>query len=161
MRERLSFGLIVGLIVAFTWTAASAAPPGVLARHAVSLSVPAVPRHFTVLGAGDILLHQGLWRQGRADAAARGESGYDFDPIFASAKPRIEAADLAICHMETPYAPPNGPFKGFPVFSVPPSIATTIHDIGYDTCSTASNHALDDGEAGIDRTLSDLDKAGV
>jgi poly-gamma-glutamate capsule biosynthesis protein CapA/YwtB (metallophosphatase superfamily) len=162
MRERLSFGLIVGLIVAFTGTAASAAPHRpAAAPHAVSLSAPAVPRHFTVLGAGDILLHQGLWRQGRADAAARGESGYDFDPIFASAAPRIKAADLAICHMETPYAPPNGPFKGFPVFAVPPSIATTIHDVGYDTCSTASNHSLDDGEAGIDRTLTDLDKAGV
>jgi poly-gamma-glutamate capsule biosynthesis protein CapA/YwtB (metallophosphatase superfamily) len=120
-----------------------------------------VPRTFTVLGAGDILLHQGLWRQGQADAKKAGRKGYYFDPIFASAEPRIQAADLAICHMETPYGPKDGPFKGFPVFAVPPSIAQTIHDVGYDTCSTASNHSLDDGQAGIDRTLDDLDAAGV
>jgi poly-gamma-glutamate capsule biosynthesis protein CapA/YwtB (metallophosphatase superfamily) len=120
-----------------------------------------VPRQFTVLGAGDILLHQRLWAQGRADARTRGKSGYDFDPIFASAKPDISGADLAICHMETPYGSPAGPFTGFPVFEVPPEIAQTIHNVGYDSCSTASNHSLDGGEVGIDRTLDALDAAGV
>lgn len=122
---------------------------------------PFVPRQFTVLGAGDILLHPGLWAQARADAQARGLSGYDFDPIFTSAVPDIKGADLAICHLETPLGPAKGPYSGYPTFSVPPSIARTIHDIGYDTCSTASNHSLDDGEAGIDRTLNALDAAGV
>lgn len=32
---------------------------------------------------------------------------------------------------------------------------------GYDACSTASNHTLDDGAAGIHRTLDALDRAGV
>ena len=118
-------------------------------------------RQFTVLGAGDILLHAGLWKQGREDAAAAGRKGYYFDPIFASAEPDISGADLAICHMETPYGAPNGPFKGYPVFAVPPQIAQTIHDIGYDSCSTGSNHSLDDGMTGIDRELGALDAAGV
>lgn len=63
--------------------------------------------------------------------------------------------------METPYGPVNGPFTGYPAFSVPPSIAQTIHNVGYDSCSTASNHSLDGGQAGIDRTLNALDTAGV
>ena len=75
--------------------------------------------------------------------------------------PDISGADLAICHMETPYGKSGGPFTGYPIFEVPPSIATTIHDVGYDSCSTASNHSLDGGEAGIDRTLDALDAAGV
>jgi poly-gamma-glutamate synthesis protein (capsule biosynthesis protein) len=124
-------------------------------------SEPAGPREFTVLGAGDILLHPGLWKQGREDAAAAGRFGFYFDPIFASAVPDISGADLAICHMETPYAASNGPFKGYPVFAVPPQIAQTIHDIGYDSCSTGSNHSLDDGLTGIDRELGALDAAGV
>ncbi len=119
------------------------------------------PRQFTVLGAGDILLHPGLWAQGRRDARAAHKKGYFFDPIFASAVPDIEGADLAICHMETPYGKAGGPFHGYPVFEVPPAIATTIHDIGYDSCSTASNHSIDGGEAGVDRTLDALDAAGV
>ncbi|HEY7175367.1 MAG TPA: CapA family protein, partial [Micromonosporaceae bacterium] len=123
---------------------------------ASNAGAPAAPRQFTVIAAGDILLHSRLWAQGRADAAAAGRKGYDFDPIFASARPDIAGADLAICHMETPYGKPNGPFTGFPVFEVPPQIAQTIHDVGYDSCSTASNHSLDGGEAGIDRTLNAL-----
>lgn len=123
--------------------------------------LPHAPRQFTVLAAGDILLHPGLWTQGRADAAARHRPGYDFDPVFASAVPDIAGADLAICHLETPLGRPNGPFTGFPTFEVPPAIARTIHDVGYDTCSTASNHSLDGGEAGVDRTLAALDAAGV
>jgi poly-gamma-glutamate synthesis protein (capsule biosynthesis protein) len=175
MRARFAFWLVIGLIVTFTWASTSAAPPRIsassvlppgtapltLPRSTPTGPLPFVPRQFTVLGAGDILLHPGLWAQGRADAAARGEKGYDFDPIFASATPRIRAADLAICHMETPYGPDGGPYTGFPVFAVPAAIAKTIHDVGYDTCSTASNHSLDDGEKGIDRTLDALDRAGV
>jgi poly-gamma-glutamate capsule biosynthesis protein CapA/YwtB (metallophosphatase superfamily) len=175
MRERFGFWLVIGLIVTFTWTSTSAAPARTTASSTLPpktapLTLPSstptgpppfVPRHFTVLGAGDILLHPGLWTQGLRDAQARGKNGYDFDPIFASATPRIQAADLAICHMETPYGPDGGPYTGFPVFAVPSSIARTIHDVGYDTCSTASNHSLDDGEKGIDRTLSALDRAGV
>ncbi|HKE66933.1 MAG TPA: CapA family protein [Micromonosporaceae bacterium] len=124
-------------------------------------SAAGAPRQFTVIAAGDILLHTRLWAQGRADAEAAGRAGYFFDPIFASARPDIAGADLAICHMETPYGKPNGPFTSFPVFEVPPAIAQTIHDVGYDSCSTASNHSLDGGEAGIDRTLDALDAAGV
>ncbi|HEU0238327.1 MAG TPA: CapA family protein [Micromonosporaceae bacterium] len=118
-------------------------------------------RTLTILGAGDELLHPQVWAQGEKDAKAAGRSGFDFDPIFADVKPEISAASLAICHMETPLAPANGPFDGYPRFSVPPQIATTLHNIGYDTCSTASNHTLDQGTAGIKRTLDALDAADV
>jgi poly-gamma-glutamate capsule biosynthesis protein CapA/YwtB (metallophosphatase superfamily) len=133
----------------------------VLSAPTTPPSAPAAPRQFTVLGAGDILLHTQLWKVGRADAEAAQKKGYYFDPIFASAQPDISGADLAICHMETPYGKSSGPFTSYPVFEVPPSIAQTIHDVGYDSCSTASNHSLDGGEAGIDRTLDALDAAGV
>jgi len=119
------------------------------------------PRTVTVLGAGDELLHPQVWAQARKDATAEARSGMDFDPIFAGVAPAITAADLAVCHLETPLAPADGPFEGFPRFSVPPEIATALRDIGYDTCSTASNHTLDQGTAGIRRTLDALDAAGV
>ena len=119
------------------------------------------PRTFTVLGSGDVLLHSLLWTQAAQDAAAQGVSGYDFRPLFASVKPAVEAADLAVCHLETPLAPAAGPFHDYPSFSVPPQVAPALADLGYDTCSTASNHSLDQGEAGVDRTLDALDAAGL
>ncbi|GAA1741407.1 CapA family protein [Luedemannella helvata] len=116
---------------------------------------PHPARGFTVIAAGDILLHDGLWAQAR-----RGD-GYDFGPLFAHLRDDIRDADLAICHLETPVGRPGGPFSGFPLFNVPPQVAGTLADVGYDTCSTASNHSLDQGEDGIDRTLDALDAAGV
>ena len=157
------FAAVLLLIAAGTSACTSSAP----ARQPVPLAVtPSVakavgPRTLTILGAGDELLHPQVWAQARKDAKADGRPGLYFDDMFTSIKPAIEGADVAICHLETPLAPAGGPDTGYPRFSVPPQIAQTIHDVGYDTCSTASNHTLDAGTAGIKRTLDALDAAGV
>nr|WP_240943211.1 CapA family protein [Planosporangium thailandense] len=122
---------------------------------------PSGPRTLTVIGAGDVLLHPPLWEQAAADAKAQGRSGYDFGPVFAGVKPEVSAADLAICHLETPLGPPGGPFSGYPSFSVPPQVTAALSETGFDDCSTASNHTLDVGEQGVDRTLDALDTAGL
>ncbi|WP_428951674.1 CapA family protein [Streptomyces sp. cg35] len=121
-------------------------------------------RSFTVAAAGDILIHPELTEQAGKDAkeTGKGVAGLDFDPIMAGIKPVISKADLAICHFEpVASASPKGPFESFPAFIVPPQITTTIKNIGYDTCSTASNHSLDHGATGVTNTLNALDKAGV
>ncbi|NUT31468.1 MAG: CapA family protein [Hamadaea sp.] len=119
---------------------------------------PPEPRRFTVVGSGDVLLHQGLWRQAATDGKGR---GMDFRPLLAGVRPIVAAADLAICHLETPVGRPGGPFTGFPVFRVPPQIVPALHDTGFDVCSTASNHSLDGGADGVRRTLDALDAAGL
>jgi poly-gamma-glutamate synthesis protein (capsule biosynthesis protein) len=63
--------------------------------------------------------------------------------------------------METPLAPPQGPFAGWPDFSAPPQVLTALKGVGYDTCTTASNHTLDQGYGGLKRTLDELDAAGL
>ncbi|WP_407837425.1 CapA family protein [Streptomyces sp. DSM 116496] len=125
------------------------------------LAVGAKGRSFTVAAAGDVLIHPELTAQAEQDGKAAGKGGMDFGPMMASVKPVIGKADLAICHMEPVLGKPEGPFQSFPDFLAPPQIATTLKDIGYDTCSTASNHALDHGEGGVKSTLDALDKAGL
>ncbi|MDI1464180.1 CapA family protein [Catellatospora sp. KI3] len=148
-------------------SAAAPPPPSVLPSRSVPLPEPApapsptpgfAPRGFTVVGSGDVLLHNGLWAQAQRD---NGGSGYDFRPILAGVQPVVSAADLAICHLETPLGSPGGPFTGYPVFKVPPQIVPALRDTGYDACSTASNHSIDGGEAGVRRTLDALDRAGI
>jgi poly-gamma-glutamate synthesis protein (capsule biosynthesis protein) len=114
-----------------------------------------------VLGSGDVLIHPPLWEQAAADAEAEGKSGYDFGPIYASVAPDTRAADLAVCEMETPLAPPEGPFVGWPNFNAPPQVLTALTGAGYDSCTTASNHTLDQGFTGVKRTLDELDQAGL
>jgi poly-gamma-glutamate synthesis protein (capsule biosynthesis protein) len=118
-------------------------------------------RSVTILGSGDVLIHPPLWQQAHADARAEGRSGYDFGPMYASIAPDVRRADLAICEMETPLAPPGGPFVGWPNFSAPPQVLTALKDVGYRSCTTASNHTLDQGYAGLERTLDELDAAGL
>ncbi|MFD9909485.1 CapA family protein [Streptomyces sp. NPDC059063] len=114
-------------------------------------------RTFTLAASGDVLPHASIIRKAQADA---GGDGYDFGPMLAGARPVVAKADLAICHMETVYGA-NGDYTGYPTFKSPPHVARALRATGYDACSTASNHTLDDGADGISRTLAALDKAGV
>ena len=116
---------------------------------------PSKPRRtsVTVVMNGDLLWHNTLWYGAREDAQRRGHGGYDFAPLLAGMKPVIASADLAICHEEVPLARPGGPYRNFPLFAAPPHVVRAISATGYDVCTTASNHAVDQGFAGLKRTL--------
>ena len=114
---------------------------------------------FTILVAGDLLAHTSVIDQARAYAA---DGGYDFSPMLREVQPIVSAADVAICHLETPVAPPGAPADGsYPDYGVPAEITTAIASAGFDRCSLASNHAMDKGAAGVDATLAAFDSAGL
>ncbi|MCG2624612.1 CapA family protein [Arthrobacter sp. I2-34] len=115
----------------------------------------------SLLLTGDLLLHEKLWDQAAADAAKTGNAPLDFGPMLAAQRKYVAASDLAVCHLETPVGQPRGPFSAYPSFNVPPQILTAVKDTGYDACTTASNHSLDAGTAGVKRTLDTLDKVGL
>ncbi|WP_394428673.1 CapA family protein [Streptomyces sp. SGAir0957] len=136
--------------------AACAAPPATPPR--TPGVAPAPPeRGFTLAASGDVLPHTSIIRRARADAEGR---GYDFRPMLAGARSVVAPADLAICHMETVYGA-RGDYSGYPAFKSPPQVAAGLRATGYDSCSTASNHTLDAGTAGVARTLGALDRAGI
>ena len=108
-----------------------------------------------------MLVHTQLWEQARQDAAAEGKPGLDFVPLLEGQRRYIRASALAICHQETPVAGPDGPFSAYPSFNVPPQIITAAKDVGYQACTTASNHSIDRGTDGVLRTLDALDAAGL
>ncbi|EME52899.1 CapA family protein [Amycolatopsis decaplanina] len=112
---------------------------------------------FTVVATGDVLIHPALTDQAKED----GNGKIDYRPLLAGIKPLISGADLGICHLETPLAPKGGPYSGYPSFSAPPEIVDALKDTGYDNCSTASNHTIDQGVDGATRTLDKLDEAGI
>ena len=95
------------------------------------------------------------------EGALQDDGTYDFSGVLAPVASLIGAADLAICHLETPVAPRGGPYRGYPSFAVQPEIVDALAGAGFDDCSTASNHSLDDGTDGLVRTLVALDAAGI
>jgi len=118
----------------------------------------------TIAMAGDVLLHPQLISQARADAGDDTDStvdGMDFFPMLSAQQKYVAGADIGICHLETPLADPDGPFENYPAFSVPPQVLPALTKTGFDACSTASNHTIDQGTTGLNRTLDDLDAAGI
>ncbi len=108
-----------------------------------------------------MLVHTQLWQQAQQDAAAAGKPGLDFTPLLEGQRRYIQASDLAVCHQETPVAGPDGPFSAYPSFNVPPQIITASKAVGYQACTTASNHTIDRSTDGLLRTLDALDAAGL
>lgn len=117
---------------------------------------PTEPTDLTIAATGDLLVHASVWRAASANAGGR---GYDFAPLFRPVRSLIAGADLALCHAETPMSP--RPPRGFPVFNTPTSLARAIRSTGWDACSTASNHTLDQGQYGVDATIAALRRNGV
>lgn len=115
-------------------------------------------RTISIVSSGDILLHERLWAQAKADGV---DGKWDFYPQLADLEPVISSADLALCHLETPLAEQGKDYEGFPTFNAPPQIADAIKKLGFDMCGTASNHSLDQGFSGLKRTIETLDAAGI
>ncbi len=126
----------------------------------VALLLPArasaEPTRLTVAASGDLLIHAPLYERAKRLGGGR---RYEFRPFLRYVRPWIEQADLALCHVETPMTSASP--SGYPLFNTPPSLASAIAATGWDACSTASNHSLDQGLAGIAGTRRALARAGV
>ncbi|WP_344509952.1 CapA family protein [Dactylosporangium maewongense] len=155
-------GLVVAAFVAGAGGCTNVAEPVTVERSvSPSAAPPARPTTLSVVAAGDLFVPPDLTAQAAADARAAGKPGHDFTQILAAVAPTIRSAYVAVCHVEQPLAPPEGPFTGYPTFSAPPQLADAAAHAGFDTCSTASNHTLDHGEEGVRRTLDNLDRVGL
>src|SRR5215218_4875456 len=105
------------------------------------------PIRLTIGVSGDLLPHLPVVARARALAGGR---GYDFRPLLRPIRRWVRRNSLAFCHVETPLTP--SPPSGYPRFSSPPALARAARRTGFDACSTASNHSLDQGQGGIAAT---------
>ena len=174
-RRRLAAGALTVAAVATVGVGAVLVVPGILDAAAPGVTVPPTPTaaaptptptpsptptrtpdvDLTILAAGDVLPHTPVMTSARTD------DGYDFRPLLAGLDPWVEGADLALCHMEVPVAPEGRPVSGYPMFGTTPAIVRDLAAQGWDGCSTASNHSVDKGFAGLARTLDVFDAEGL
>ena len=132
-----------------------------LARALGLSPIPVAPRpSITLAFTGDTLIHLALTHRAAEYGDESGEA-YDFRPMFEPVRSVLGAADLAICHLEVPLSADNSILSGYPLFSAPAGLADALAWAGYDGCSTASNHSIDQGAAGVTDTLDVLDAAGL
>lgn len=110
---------------------------------------------FTIVGGGDVLPHATVI------ATAQTGDGYDFVPMMEATAEYTRGADLALCNFEVPLAPPGTAPTGYPMFGAPTELAADVARLGWDGCSTGTNHSLDRGMAGLVHTLDSFDAAGL
>ncbi len=119
-------------------------------------STTADPVQLRIAASGDFLIHEPVWERALADGDGR---RYDFRRMLRFVRPIVRRADIGLCHVETPLTR-RAP-SGYPVFNTPRSLARAIGWAGYDMCSTASNHSLDQGQYGVRATGRALYRARV
>jgi poly-gamma-glutamate synthesis protein (capsule biosynthesis protein) len=139
-------------------TTAAATTTKAAAATATPRPAPTGPPPVTLAFSGDMLVSDELRTQAARNA---GGAGFDFTPMLADVAPVLRAADWAVCHQETPISADNGDLSGYPTFSAPYQLAQAEKAAGYDACTTASNHTVDKGLAGIEATLDTFDRVGM
>lgn len=109
----------------------------------------------TIKAVGDLLIHLPLVQ------AAETGGGHDFRPIFEPVAHLLAAADLTIANLETTLGGPERGWSGYPRFNSPDSLLDAAREAGIDVLTTANNHTLDTGAAGLVRTLEVIRSAGL
>lgn len=106
---------------------------------------------------GDIMVHD--YQYNEAYDPTTGE--YDFMHNFQDAKKYFAGNDLVIGNLELTFGGPDRPYASFPCFNTPDSFLDAVKDAGFTLLTTANNHSMDTGKAGLIRTLDKLDAYGI
>ncbi|MGE5309524.1 MAG: CapA family protein [Sphaerimonospora mesophila] len=106
---------------------------------------------------GDLLFHPALWNHFKTGD----EREFDFTALFAAEKQYYAKSDIVVCDVETPIAKAGGPYTGYPVFNIPPQVLDAAKAAGYTACTTDTNHSWDQGFAGVERLIDELDRLGI
>lgn len=106
---------------------------------------------------GDIMVHD--YQYNEAYDPATGE--YDFMHNFQDVKKYFAGNDLVIGNLELTFGGPDRPYSSYPCFNTPDSFLDALQDAGFNLLTTANNHCMDTGQAGLIRTLDQLDAYGI
>lgn len=105
---------------------------------------------------GDIMVEPPFMQQVERDGQ------YDFKPSFAPLKTILAESDYVIGNLETPLAgEESGYTRELVSFNSPDVLVEALQEIGVNAVSTANNHSLDRGYAGLARTVRVLDQYGI
>lgn len=149
---------VLGLVVAFCNDTPRpvAAPAPAASEHSQSLPEELI-QEINLAAVGDLLMHLPV-----VNSTWDGTSQtYDFDRLFTEIQPLLSSFDYTVANLETRLAGPARGYHGYPLFNTPDDLAPAIRRLGVDLLTTANNHSLDMGWAGIVRTLDKLDEAQV
>jgi len=102
----------------------------------------------TLMAVGDNLMHMGIVTTGKQ---SDGTLNYDF--LFEDIKDFLDLADISVINQETIFGGNDLGFSGYPHFNSPTEVGDAIIKAGFDVVLQASNHTLDQKQAGVEHCL--------
>ena len=102
----------------------------------------------TLMALGDNLMHMGIVNTGKQ---ADGTRNYDF--LFEDIADFIDLADVSVINQETIFGGNELGFSGFPYFNSPTEVGDAIVNAGFDVVLQATNHTLDQKQAGVEHCI--------
>ncbi|MFI3313130.1 MAG: CapA family protein [Eubacteriales bacterium] len=108
----------------------------------------------TLAAVGDIMTYQE-----QIDDSLMEDGTYDFLPAFSQVADYLANADITVGNLETNFA--GFPYAGYPTFSAPESLATTLSAIGFDVLQTANTYSIQNGITGMTSTINTVRGANM
>ena len=106
---------------------------------------------------GDIMVHDYQYNEAYDPAT----DTYDFMHNFQDVKQYFAGNDLVIGNLELTFGGTDRPYSSCPCFNTPDSFLDAVKDAGFNLLTTANNHSMDTGKAGLIRTLDKLDEYNI
>ena len=107
----------------------------------------------SVIAVGDNLIHPEVYND-----AKTGQDSFNFKPMYEPVKKDIQDADIAYVNQESPLGGDDRPYHGFKRFNTPSSIAKDLVDTGFNFVNGSNNHAIDQGESGVNNNIHTWEK---
>ena len=106
---------------------------------------------------GDIMVHDYQYQEAYDPSTGT----YDFMHNFQDVKKYFDGYDLVLGNLESTFGGTGRSYSSYPCFNTPDAFLDAVKDAGFDILTTANNHCMDTGKAGLIRTLDKLDEAGI
>ena len=110
----------------------------------------------TISVVGDLMCHSVQFNFARVEA-----DSFDFSGVFREVNKYPSSSDFTYGNLETVLAGKSKSYSGYPFFNTPDAFLDAIKNAGFDLLVTANNHALDQGEKGILRTIKKMNEIGI
>lgn len=112
-------------------------------------------RKATLAAVGDIMVYDT-----QLEDAKQEDLSYNFADSFSAISAYTMSADLTVGNLELNMTG-STPYGGKPMWNAPESLATTLHDIGFDVMLTANTYSITNGLSGLANTAKFLNTAGI
>ena len=110
----------------------------------------------TIRIVGDLMCHSTQYNYAHVEI-----DSFDFTGVYSEVRDYISEADISIGNLETVTAGKSKKYSGYPFFNAPDDFLYALNYAGFDLLITANNHAIDQGESGVERTIKQLNKFGL